>query len=388
MKFEDKVSQLENDVPYALKSDVEVEASNGVYAVTADNKLIDYHTADSSCIGVAFISANQKVMIAKANAADGTNTNLYWGYNLYGEDVFNLKNLADATTARADYNGKANTAAIIIYHEPFGSMDSRDMCKVLETYNEGGYTDWYVPAAGQLYEFYTNKAAINEALAAISGIEFINTSYWSSSENSANRAWSVNFYEGDVSSISKNYYNHVRFVRDLTIKKPLKEKVTDLETKVKELNAVLVDTEEEADDPIVSEYVTLTQLENKLSNKQDTLVSGVNIKTINGESILGEGDIAISGAYAEVNHGTGYTTFTLTPNTFHVWDRVASLDLSFANEQVDVTNEYTFQFTSGATPTSLTLPDTIQWVNGAPNIEANKIYQVSIVNNIGLIVSV
>ena len=93
------------------------------------------------------------------------------------------------------------------------------------------------------------------------------------------------------------------------------------------------------------------------------------------------------GAYAEVNHGTSDTTFTLTPNAFHIWDEVASLDLSFGEEVVDVVNEFVFQFTSGATATTLTLPDTIQWVE-QPTIEANKTYQVSIVNNIGLILGV
>lgn len=95
-----------------------------------------------------------------------------------------------------------------------------------------------------------------------------------------------------------------------------------------------------------------------------------------------------SGAYAEVSHGTGDTAFALTPNTFHVWDEVAELDLSFADENVGVANEYLFQFESGATATSLTLPDTVQWVNGEPAIEPNKTYQVSIVNNIGLMVGV
>ena len=33
----------------------------------------------------------------------------------------------------------------------------------------------------------------------------------------------------------------------------------------------------------------------EVKNKQDTLVSGTNIKTINGTSLLGAGDISISG---------------------------------------------------------------------------------------------
>lgn len=130
-----------------------------------------------------------------------------------------------------------------------------------------------------------------------------------------------------------------------------------------------------------------------ISGKQDKLVSGTNIKTINGESILGGGDITItssggsggasSSAYHEVNHGTNDTTFTLTPNTFHVWDEVTSLTLNFGNETSGVANEYLFQFTSGSTATSLTLPDDIKWANDtAPIIGANMIYQVSILRGL------
>ena len=122
-----------------------------------------------------------------------------------------------------------------------------------------------------------------------------------------------------------------------------------------------------------------------ISGKQDKLVSGTNIKTINGESILGSGDITItlSSAYPEVNHGTGDTTFTLTPNTFHVWDEVTSLTLNFGSGISGVANEYLFQFTSGPTATSLALPDDIKWANdNVPTIEANMIYQVSILHGL------
>ena len=53
---------------------------------------------------------------------------------------------------------------------------------------------------------------------------------------------------------------------------------------------------------VPAEYVTDTELNEKgyattaqLNGKQDTLVSGTNIKTINGNSLLGEGDITIEG---------------------------------------------------------------------------------------------
>lgn len=139
---------------------------------------------------------------------------------------------------------------------------------------------------------------------------------------------------------------------------------------------------------------TALQKHQDISGKQDKLVSGTNIKTINGTSILGSGNITISGgggsssggsgAYSEVNHGTSDTTFTLTPNTFHVWDEVESLDLTLGDETAGVANEFLFQFTSGATPTTLTLPDTIKWANDtAPTIAENKIYQVSVLKGLG-----
>lgn len=123
-------------------------------------------------------------------------------------------------------------------------------------------------------------------------------------------------------------------------------------------------------------------------DEDDILLSSSSVKTINGTSIFGSGDIVISGgggsssgsgAYAEVNHGTSDTTFTLTPNTFHVWDEVSALTLTLGSETTGVANEYLFQFTSGATATSLTLPNDIKWANdSAPTIEPNMIYQVSI----------
>ena len=130
------------------------------------------------------------------------------------------------------------------------------------------------------------------------------------------------------------------------------------------------------------------------NGKQDKLVSGTNIKTINGTSILGSGNITISGgsssggsgAYAQVNHGTSDTTFTLTPNTFHVWDEVASLTLTLGSETSGVANEFLFQFTSGATATSLTLPDDIKWTEEL-TIEPNKIYQASILKRLASVLS-
>jgi hypothetical protein len=43
-----------------------------------------------------------------------------------------------------------------------------------------------------------------------------------------------------------------------------------------------------------------------------------------------------------------------------------------------------FEFTSGTTPTTLNLPESVKWM-GDNTIEASKTYQVSIVNNIAVL---
>lgn len=93
-----------------------------------------------------------------------------------------------------------------------------------------------------------------------------------------------------------------------------------------------------------------------------------------------------SSAYEEVNHGTSDRTFELTPNTFHVWDEMAAMTLTLGDEIPGVANEYVFQFTSPATPTSLTLPDDIKFSEDLV-IEANKIYQISILKGLGSVLS-
>lgn len=61
-------------------------------------------------------------------------------------------------------------------------------------------------------------------------------------------------------------------------------------------------------------YYTKTQTNGLLDDKQDTLVSGTNIKTINSQSLLGSGNITITGNTADVNYDTTNKKITKTIN--------------------------------------------------------------------------
>lgn len=93
-----------------------------------------------------------------------------------------------------------------------------------------------------------------------------------------------------------------------------------------------------------------------------------------------------------VNHGTSdtgtsSTPYSIAPNTLHVWGEVSALYLSLTPGEVGYVQEYMIQFTSGSTATTLSLPNTLKWLNGVTpsDIEASKTYQVSIMNGVGVI---
>jgi hypothetical protein len=143
---------------------------------------------------------------------------------------------------------------------------------------------------------------------------------------------------------------------------------------------------------IPSEYVTETELTNKgyattsqVNAKQDTLVSGTNIKTINGASILGSGDIKTN---KPLQTSTS-TSMTLTPNVYHRNTSTSlsrlTITLGTASDNT-ILNEYLVEFTTRSAGTTITLPSNVKWVNGVtPTFEASTTYQISIVNNLGVV---
>ena len=169
-----------------------------------------------------------------------------------------------------------------------------------------------------------------------------------------------------------------------------------------------------------------------IDGKQDTLVSGTSIKTINGQSILGEGNIDIESGSTGISDapsdGKKYvrsnaawveeTTIDtsgfavkeevtlqlqskqnlipieqvsesekeIQPDVYYIFGEKETLTITLASTDSNYYHKYMFEFNSGATPTTLNVPETIKWENGTiSTIEANKTYQVSIVNNLAVI---
>ena len=206
-------------------------ASNGVYAVAQNGKGVTVDDADESCVAVALITANQRIMIEKMGESNtdiikaaydadaATNTDYKYFYSGSRDtDVAGITNSSSSDAAKQDFNGKANTAAIIATPDTDSFTTYANMGTYCTKFNEmsGTYADWYIPAAGQLYEIYTNVTDINTALTNIGGTTLSTSDrYWSSSEKSSNYAWYVNFNNGSVINYDKNNSYGVRFVRDI-----------------------------------------------------------------------------------------------------------------------------------------------------------------------------
>ncbi len=84
-------------------------------------------------------------------------------------------------------------------------------------------------------------------------------------------------------------------------------------------------------------------------------------------------------------------TLEITPNVLHVWGEMAALTVTLGAEVEGRVNEYIFQFTSGATATTLTLPSTLTWAKDLEDVvdgvfvpAASATYQVSIVNGLAI----
>jgi hypothetical protein len=86
-----------------------------------------------------------------------------------------------------------------------------------------------------------------------------------------------------------------------------------------------------------------------------------------------------SGCYPVVQPSE--TTQALNPQTVYVWGEEASLTITLnAPTNNNILNEYIFQFNSGSTATSLSLPSNVKFTS-TMTIEANMHYECNIVYN-------
>ena len=84
------------------------------------------------------------------------------------------------------------------------------------------------------------------------------------------------------------------------------------------------------------------------------------------------------------------SSMTLSPNVYYrnTSTSLASLTITLGSvSNSNIMNEYFVEFTTRSSGTTVSFPSSVKWVDGiAPTWEAGYTYQVSIVNNLGVVV--
>jgi acetyltransferase-like isoleucine patch superfamily enzyme len=83
------------------------------------------------------------------------------------------------------------------------------------------------------------------------------------------------------------------------------------------------------------------------------------------------------------------TNKALFPNIYYIINNVANANITFKSGLDDVMNNYMFQIEVVSPPEgseiNISIDEDIRWANGiAPSYEAGKIYQISVINNLGV----
>ena len=127
-----------------------------------------------------------------------------------------------------------------------------------------------------------------------------------------------------------------------------------------------------------------TDLQSALNAKQDTLVSGTNIKTINGSSILGSGNLTISGSNIYTADGTLTAARTLTQGGFDLTIAGTTSSRFFSNGNVGIgttTNAgFKLDVNGSSRATSLVINGTASLFNSGISVfqnSTNRAFSVS-----------
>ena len=172
---------------------------DGIYLVHADGKAtlfeLEYTKDDNMdsevvAIGLKMCSFGIKIALHDEANGDGITLTKKSDGDLKADQDYYIDKYDDAV---ADMDGARNTNHLrSILNQNIKLAD-----------------DWYIPSLGELYRIFINKKAINAALEFAKGDKLQDRWYWTSTESSSAKAWSMGIDVGDTSdwyAKAKNKY--------------------------------------------------------------------------------------------------------------------------------------------------------------------------------------
>ncbi|MBR5796171.1 MAG: hypothetical protein IKY26_08490 [Erysipelotrichaceae bacterium] len=139
----------------------------------------------------------------------------------------------------------------------------------------------------------------------------------------------------------------------------------------------------------MSDGRTVEEAINTSSGGSSSGGSGESIVKVNGISIEPSNGVVDLGYINKQLSTSTSSSMVLSPNVYYrnTSTSLSSLTVTLGNvENSNIINEYFVEFTTRSSGTTVSLPSTIKWANGeAPTFEASTTYQISIINNLGVV---
>lgn len=182
-------------------------APNGIYILRTDNMLYTKEiwktNWNDEAVGVAVLSDNCKFVIAP----EQNSRRLTWSKGGAYDSVSGVTTTTNTSTAKADYKGVQNSAAIVSKYG--NSTDyAAGWC---QNYTFKNGKKGYLGSCGEWQEAYNNKSEINVCMFLIGGTA-IATDYYhcTSTQSVSNLAWILRWLDGYMIDGYKDYINRVR----------------------------------------------------------------------------------------------------------------------------------------------------------------------------------
>lgn len=307
----DALAQQVNTKQNTLVSGTSIKTVEGQSLLGSGNISIPVPTVDSTLSDTS------------TNAVQNKAVKAYVDSNIYEQRIIYSAENGTLTTSQRTYNAETytkliNREKITVYYSGFnntpllplsvGSMNM--MTNVITLVHYSGvapniatttfelYSDGNVEHTSMLY--VAQNIIIDTALSGVSTSPVQNKVITAALNNKIDKVTGKGLSTEDFTTVLKTKLEGLTNYDDTAIQNAVNGLTTQLNTLVNgdastaiesfnEITAFLANvTDEESLEGIVA------GIETQIANKQDALVSGTNIKTVNGESILGEGDIEIN----------------------------------------------------------------------------------------------
>ena len=155
--------------------------------------------SDGTCDSVVYSNKTPIGVVVKTNelAMSLATKSMTWASSYV--DVSGVTNYTNSSDAITDYDGKANTLAIVSTHT--SDTTSNNAAKYCNSYSTAGTSagDWYLPAMGEIGYIYDSNTTLAATFSSL-GLSFPSTNLWSSSEGEGNTAaWAMHSNRGVIS---------------------------------------------------------------------------------------------------------------------------------------------------------------------------------------------